>query len=115
MKRKTPYIFVVTFIALGAVLYFFYGPAPNGRAKCPDDYPNTDTGSAEYLKDFDEWTNNFYDKNPNATLPDWSRARYQFWIDNNCAEALKRYNEAKSVEADPKVIEMIENTIQDKI
>lgn len=98
MRRKKLYISIpVIFIALCAILYFNYGPAPNKLSKCPDAYPDTDVGFNEKMADMNKWTNDFYDNHPGATLGDWNKARYQFWIDNNCTEALKRYNEAKAL------------------
>ena len=87
----------VIFVALCAILYFHYGPAPNKLSKCPDDYTDTDAGFNEKLADINKWTNDFYDNHPGATLGDWNKARYQFWVDNKCTEALKRYNEAKAL------------------
>ena len=39
----------------------------------------------------------FFDAHPDATLLDWSMARYQFWVDNNCTAALQRYEEVKNM------------------
>lgn len=97
MRRKILYILIPIILITLTFLYFHYGPAPNKLAKCPDDYPDTDIGSKEYLADFDKWTNNFYDTHPGATLGDWNKARYQFWIDNKCTKAIERYNEAKAL------------------
>lgn len=80
----------------------------NITQKCPDDYAKDDAGSAEYLAAMDKWTNDFYDAHPGATLSDWSVARYQFWVDNNCTAALQRYQEAKEGKADPATMERIE-------
>ena len=70
------------------------------KQKCPDDYGNDDAGSAEYMVAMDKWTNDFFDAHPGATLSDWSRARHQFWVDNNCTAALQRYEDAKAFNAD---------------
>jgi len=66
--------------------------------KCPDDY--ADSELSQYNIDFDKWTNEFYDTHPDATLSDWSNARYKFWVINDCVAALKRYNEVKNGTAD---------------
>ncbi len=93
---KKNIIVVLILIVIFATLYFvasiFQQSFP--LQKCPDDYPDTDAGSAEYLADFDNWTNDFYDSNPGATLTDWTQARVQYWEANNCEEALTRYQEA---------------------
>lgn len=97
MKKKIIYFLIpVIFIAL-AFLYFHHGPAPNKLSKCPDDYPDTDTGFNEKMADMNKWTNQFYDNHPGATLPEWSKARYQYWMDNKCTKAIERYNEAKAL------------------
>ncbi len=97
MRRKTLYILIVViFIAL-AILCFHYGPAPNKFSKCPDGYADTDAGFNEKMADMNKWTKDFYDNHPGATLGDWNKARYQFWVDNKCVKALERYEQAKAL------------------
>ena len=91
------YLISVIFIALCIILYLHYRPAPNKLSKCPDDYVDTDAGLNEKVADMNKWTNQFYDNHPGSTLSDWNKARYQFWVDNKCIEALKRYNQAKAL------------------
>jgi hypothetical protein len=83
--------------------------------KCPDEYANDDAGSAEYLASMDSWTNNFYDLHPNATLSDWSAARHQFYVDNNCTLALQRYQDAADGKADPEIMKQIERSLRETI
>lgn len=110
MKTKLPYILIaIILISLGAIFYFYKNL--NTHQKCPDDYADTDTGLAEKMADMDKWTNNFYDTHPNATLSDWSKARYEYWIANNCKEALERYKEAKDGNIDPTKMNLIKETI----
>lgn len=98
MKRKIIYICIfVTPVILGSIFYFYKSPISE-QARCPDDYGTDDAGSAEYLAATDKWTNEFYDTHPGATLSDWAKARYQFWVDNNCTLALQRYEQAKNNE-----------------
>lgn len=112
MRRKILYILIVViFITFSIIIYFLYGPTSNTLSKCPDSYPDTDTGLAEKMDDMDKWTNNFYDTHPNATLSDWSKARYEYWIANNCKEALERYKEVKDGNADHTKINLIKETI----
>ena len=114
MKKKLPYILIaVIFISLCAIFYFYKNI--NTYQKCPDEYTNIDKGSMEYQKDFDKWTNQFYDTHPTATLSEWSKARYQYWMDNDCKEALERYKETKDGNADPTKMKLIEDTIQETI
>jgi len=110
MKKKLPYILIaIIFISLCAILYFYKNI--NTHQKCPDDYADTDTGQAEKIADMDKWTNKFYDTHPNATLSEWSNERHQYWIDNNCKEALERYKEVKDSNADPTKMNLIKETI----
>lgn len=114
MKNNLIYISIaIIFIFLCATLYFYNNL--NTHQKCPDEYSNTDKGSMEYQKDFDKWTNQFYDTHPDATLSELSKARYQYWIDNDCKEALERYKEAKDGNADHTKMNLIEDTIQETI
>lgn len=100
MKQWYVYVAIaILAVAIGGVLYTHHTaqipPVVYADSKCPDDYADTDEGSAKYIADTNQWTNNFYDAHPAATLADWSAARYQFWVDNNCRTALERYDEAK--------------------
>ena len=95
LKKKITYILILVILIALTVLYFHYGPASNKLSRCPDDYADTDAGFNEKMADMNKWTNDFYDNHPNATLGDWNKARYQFWVDNKCTKALERYNQAK--------------------
>jgi hypothetical protein len=121
MKIKILYISIIcTVVILCATTGFFiYKNLTLEKGivhqKCPDDYGIDDAGSAEYLKDFDKWTNDFFDAHPDATLSEWSEARYQFWVNNNCTAALQRYKDVKDGKADPAALEQIEDTIRGSI
>ncbi len=106
-STKTKVYIVIFILAVIASLYFYNTQAPRAQAKCPDDYAT----SEEQMTALDEWTNNYYDNHPGATLSDWSKARYQFWVDNKCTKAIERYNEAKSGNADPETMNFIKETI----
>lgn len=58
------------------------------------------------------WTNEFYDLHPGATLSDWSGARYQFWVENNCTAALQRYEEVRAGKMDSVITEQIKGGMQ---
>ena len=75
--------------------------------KCPDDYAT----EKEQMTAMNNWTNEYYDNHPGATLSDWSIARYKFWVDNKCEKAIERYNEAKNGKADLKTMNFIKETI----
>jgi len=116
MKRKNTYFFGIIPIIICSIFYIYKSSVLNHiKEKCPDEYGTDDASSAEYLADFDKWTNNFYDNHPDATLSEWSKARYQFWLDNDCAQAIKRYNEVRDGNADPVIMNEIENSIQEAI
>lgn len=110
--RIVAYVLAVSFLALGYYAYqHSHGTTPAQVAvtqKCPDDYA-TDKEQATAM---DSWTSEFYATHPRATLSDWSEARHQFWIDNNCTLVLQRYQDAKDDEVDPETLEQIKNGLQ---
>ena len=77
---------------------------------CPDDFKN----SKEEIAFFSKWLDNFYSKKPNATMKEMSRARVDFWIDNNCKEALKRYADYMSGNVDDETKQLIETIIKEE-
>lgn len=83
------------------------------RAMCPDDFGTDDADSAAYLAATNKWTNDLFDTHPDATMVDWAEARHQFYIDNNCSESLKRYEEAKAGKADPETMKMVNDVLRD--
>src|SRR3989344_6486978 len=85
------------------------------RTQCPEYYAETNAGDTERLAAIDKWTNEFYDKNPGASLAAWSEARHDFWVENNCVETLKKYEEAKNGTADPVKMKLITDIIQEEI
>jgi len=104
---------LLIFIIICTIFYLYTSKDRPIHQKCPDEYGTDDAGSAEYLADFDKWTNSFYDKHPGASLSEWSKARYQFWIDNDCIKAIQSYKEAKEGNADPVIMDGIENNIKE--
>lgn len=114
-KIKIPYICGLIFIILCTVFYLYTSKNKPIHQQCPDEYADTDAGSAQYLADFDKWTNDFYGTYPGATLSDWSNARYKFWVDNNCTSSIQSYNEAKDGKADPVIMNKIKDSIQESI
>ena len=115
MKRKVIYISIfIILIALGIIFYVSKRGTLETYQKCPDDYAKTESGAMEYKADIDKWTNGFYDSHPGATLSDWSKARYQFWVDNGCVSALRRYEEGLNGK-DPNKIKLINDTIEETI
>jgi len=113
MKNKIPYILIA--LAFCTFLYFYSTSPPKILAKCPEDYPDTDVGFKAKTTAMDDWLNDFYDKNPGASLSEMAKARYQFYMDNNCSDTLERYFEAKEGKADPAEMKIIRDTIQQEI
>jgi len=117
-----PVVFTVILLVIG----FRYGISTPQRSnnktpeqeriyqKCPDDYATDDAGSAEYIAATNKWTNDFYDAHTGASLSDWSVARYQFWVENNCFAALERYKIAKEGKADSATMQRILDSFPDK-
>ena len=97
-----------TFLILFSVFYFSKSPTPEQtlkpapeqipkpvpeqitHQKCPEDYTEDATGTAEYRNALIDWTNGFFETHPNATMSDWSMARIQLLVDNNCVTAIGR-------------------------
>lgn len=80
--------------------------------KCPESYPENDSGDEERLAAMNKWTNDFYDSHPGSSLSEWAEARHQFYIDNRCTKSLEKYEQAKAGKADSAVMEQINNGIQ---
>lgn len=113
MKKKFFYASVVVVFIVG--LYFFVSSLNTPKQKCPNDYANTDIGYNEQVADINKWTNAFYDKHPGATLTDWSKARYQYWVDNKCTTALQAYKDYKDGKVASSTVKRINNAIQETV
>ncbi|MCX6717763.1 MAG: hypothetical protein NTU76_03775 [Candidatus Taylorbacteria bacterium] len=115
-KIKTTTITLLVILGILCIVFFINKTSEKPHIqKCPDEYGTTTAETTQYQIDFDKWTNNFYDSHHGATLSDWSKARYQFWIENGCTEAIQRYNEAKDGKADPVIMNEIKDNIQESI
>lgn len=113
VKTKNSVITLLVIFLLSCIGFYLYTSKDRPiHQKCPDEYGTDDAGSAEYLADFDKWTNNFYEKHPGAILADFSNARFQFWENNNCIQAIQRYREAKEGNVDHIIMDEIENSIK---
>lgn len=69
-------------------VYVNYGYKTN-KPICPDDFKDSD----QKIASFSEWTEEFTQKYPNATNLEFSQARREFYVENNCTEELKRYDD----------------------
>src|SRR3989338_8455363 len=75
---------------------------------CPDDFKDP----KQEIASFYEWLKEFTEKYPNATNSDLSKARYDFFIENNCKEAIKRYDDFMAGNIDKETQQLIEMTIR---
>lgn len=78
---------------------------------CPDDFSTSEEQSIVMEK----WTNNFFDTHPDATISDFSKARVNFWKENNCTEALKRYDDYTTGNVDKETQQLIEGIIAEEM
>lgn len=86
-KKIITSILVVVFIgAIGWYFFWYFFPV---STKCPEDFTN----SEEQILAFNKWTKDFRDKNPNASISDLTKARQNYYKENNCTEAIKRYED----------------------
>lgn len=71
---------------------------------CPDDFKNP----KQEITSFSEWVKEFTEKYPNATDSDLSKARRNFYIENNCTKALKRHDDYMVGNVDETTKQLIE-------
>lgn len=114
---KTKVYILIFLLAIAAIFYFYKSPAPeigSTRTKCPESYTEDDAGTTEYRNALIDWTSEFFETNPKATSSDWSIARSQFRIDNNCTVAIQRYKLSGKV-SDLKQWERVDYEVQNAI
>lgn len=116
-QKNKVFILIFLLAIFIAIFYFYKTPKPQQANiyKCPEDYPNTDTGFKEKNIAIDEWFANFHNQNPNASLEDIARARYQFYADNNCSATLEKYFEMEPTETETEEEKILRETIQEEI
>ncbi len=104
------FLIISPFVILVFVGYGFYHYTPKSdltNLKCPHEYSNSD----ERLSTFKTFVDSYYDKNPNASISELMDARKQFWIDNNCQEELKGYDDYLTGNVDQNKKEVVENLV----
>lgn len=77
---------------------------------CPDNIEN----SEEKIAAFDNWTTEFYNNNPDATISDLSKARKDFYAKNGCTEVLERMKDYESGTIDEETRQLIEGVINEE-
>lgn len=115
-SKTKAYIVLLVVVAI-TLFYFYKNPTVKqvNAQKCPEDYPETDAGFEEKNIAVDEWFANFRNQNPNASLIDIARARYQFYMDNNCSATLEKYFEMEQTETETEEEKILRETIQEEI
>lgn len=78
---------------------------------CPDDFEDPKQEIASFVK----WGEEFWVDNPSATVSDFSQARINFWRENNCTEALKRYEDYMAGNVDEETKRLIEIVIKEEM
>ena len=76
--------------------------------KCPQEYPDIEERNTA----FDAFTSNFYDKNPDASMRDFARARLSFYKKRHCTEELEKYTAAAPDDIEKQIDSMVENATQ---
>ena|SRR3989338_2393382 len=95
-------------LIVGIWALIFYGPY---HQKCPDEYKTSEESTVAVI----QWTNDFYDKNPDASLSDWATARRDFYKKNNCKEALQRVEDYDSGKADLASKKIVDDVVDEVI
>lgn len=91
--NKTFFILALIIIIAGSCFYFYTTNTTkeaSQQQKCPEDYSENSVGTTEYRSDLINWTEKFFESNPEATMSDWSMAKLDLWQKNDCLVALQR-------------------------
>jgi hypothetical protein len=89
-KRNIVIGIIIVLIFSTAWLLFGQNTKKPTTPKCPESYPENEAGATEYKDALIAWTSEFFEKHPQASMSDWSMAKSQFWLDNNCTMAIER-------------------------
>ena len=113
MRNKIIYILILFTFCVS--LYFYYSSKPTTHTKCPESYPETDTGFKEQKTDTDKWITDFKANNPNASLSELAKTRYTFYVENNCMTTIQKYSEMEEYEGETEQEKIMRITIQEEI
>ena len=91
-------IFLIVVVAANTVY-------KSNNSICPSDFKDPKKETA-FVR---EWLENFIKNNPNASIADVSRARVDFWIDNNCKKSLRRYADGMAEEHVAEVLKELQS------
>ncbi len=109
-RKITP----LTWLVLTIVLFGTVSANIVSKPKSPV-CPNDSKDSRVETVSFYGWLEGFIDDNQSFPGKEMSRARVDFWIDNNCKEALKMYADYMSGNVDKETQQLIEMVIKEEI
>lgn len=120
MQKITPKtkVFIIIIFLIAVTLFYFYKNPTIKQAnvqKCPEDYLETEAGLREQGAAVDEWVADFRKNNPNASLTDFAKGRYRFYMDNDCSATLEKYFEMEPAETETEEEKILRETIQEEI
>lgn len=101
---------MISLVALGSYFYFTHKPQNQAFSalRCPDEYQSKE----DRIKAFDMFVSAFFEINPGATYADLVQARYDFYVEFNCVEALKRESDYQNGNLDPETQASIERVLR---
>lgn len=82
-------ILAIVFLTLGLGMFSHFNQQ---QQKCPDEHATFKEQTAAVI----QWSNDFYEKHPDASISDWSAARREFYEKNKCIKALQRVADYES-------------------
>src|SRR3989338_4762436 len=89
IKEQLVQLGIIGLVSLVAVfgLKHFSHPDRLANLRCPSDYNN----SEEYLKSWEIFVDDYFDKHPGGSLASLFEARKGFYVDKNCAKELESF------------------------
>lgn len=114
MKKNIIYIAIVLAFFLGVNFYFDLSE-PKAIQKCPEDYPDTEAGLEEKRIATNAWITGFRNENPDGSISDFAKKRYQFYLENNCSVTLQTFYEMEANETETEEERIIRETIQEEM
>ena len=98
------FVCLVLILAVFVVSIFYNLKNYVSSAKCPEDFTNSDEKAAA----LDKWLEDFYSKSPDASLGHMAEARQNYFKENNCIQAIKRFEDYMAGRVDEKTKDRID-------